>query len=196
VRPGLGVTAYKRGLRLGATRFTARALDDRAGTTALILALRRIDPARLPHKVIFAWSVAEEGGLVGARAMADRFGPTLRRVHAVDTFVSSDTPLESPHFAYAPLGAGPVMRGLDDGMISPRAERGRILAIARDAGVPIQVGTTHGSTDGTVFVRWGAPNVGLSWPGRYSHSPAELLDLRDLDALAKLVAAVATAPAR
>lgn len=196
VRPGLGVTAYKRGLRLGATRFTARALDDRAGTTALILALRRIDPARLPHKVIFAWSVAEEGGLVGARAMADRFGPTLRRVHAVDTFVSSDTPLESPHFAYAPLGAGPVMRGLDDGMISPRAERGRILAIARDAGIPIQVGTTHGSTDGTVFVRWGAPNVGLSWPGRYSHSPAELLDLRDLDALAKLVAAVATAPAR
>ena len=196
VRAGLGVTAYKRGRRLGTTRFTGRGLDDRAGTTALILALRHIDPARLPHTIIFAWSVAEEGGLVGARAMADRFGPTLRRVHAVDTFVSSDTPLESPHFAHAPLGAGPVMRGLDDGMISPRAERERILAIAREAGIPIQVGTTHGSTDGTVFVRWGAPNVGLSWPGRYSHSPAELLDLRDLQALARLVAAVALAPAR
>ena len=193
VRPGLGVTAHKRGLRLGATRFTARSLDDRAGTTALILALRRIDPDRLPHKVMFVWSVAEEGGLVGARAFAERFGASVRRVHAVDTFVSSDTPLESPHFAHAPLGAGPVLRGIDDGMISPREERERILRIARDARIPLQVGTTHGSTDGTVFLRWGAPNTGLSWPGRYSHSPAEVLDLRDLDNLVRIIVEAARA---
>ena len=196
VRPGLGVTAFKRGQRIGETRFTARALDDRAGTAALILALRRIDPDRLPHKVMFVWSVAEEGGLVGARAFSERVGASVRRVHAVDTFVSSDTPLESPHFAYAPLGAGPVLRGIDDGMIAPRAERERILRIARAARIPLQVGTTHGSTDGTVFLRWGAPNTGLSWPGRYSHSPAEVLDLRDLEALSRLIVAVATAPER
>ena len=35
VRVGLSVTAEKRANRLGATRFTARALDDRAGSTAL-----------------------------------------------------------------------------------------------------------------------------------------------------------------
>lgn len=196
VRPGAGVTAFKRGQRLGGTRFTGRALDDRAGTTAMLVALRTLDPARLPHKVIFVWSVAEEGGLVGARAFAERLGTSLRRVHAVDTFVSSDTPLESPHFAHAPLGAGPVLRGLDDRMVAPRAERERIARIAREAGIPLQVGTTHGSTDGTAFMRWGAPNTGLSWPGRYSHSPAELLDLRDLDALARLIAAVAMAPDR
>jgi putative aminopeptidase FrvX len=54
----------------------------------------------------------------------------------------------------------------------------------------MQVGTTHGSTDATAFVAWGALGAGLSWPGRYSHSPAEVLDLRDLAALVELIGAV------
>ena len=196
VRVGQGVTAYKRGQRLGATRFTARALDDRAGTTALLLALRALDPARLDHTVIFAWSTGEEGGLVGATALARRLAPTVRRVYAVDTFVSSDTPLERPTFAYTPLGDGPVLRALDDGMMTPREERMRVERAARAARVPLQVGTTHGSTDGTPFVAAGAVGAGLSWPGRYSHSPAEVLDLRDLSALARLIGAVVAAPTR
>ena len=38
----------------------------------------------------------------------------------------------------------------------------------------------------------GAPNQGLTWPGRYSHSPGEVLDLRDLDMLSRLIVAVAS----
>jgi len=38
---------------------------------------------------------------------------------------------------------------------------------------------------------WGPVNIGLSWPGRYSHGPAELLDLRDVDSLIRLIAAIA-----
>jgi len=37
-------------------------------------------------------------------------------------------------------------------------------------------------------------HVSLSWPGRYSHSPVEVLDLRDLQALEKLIYAIATTP--
>lgn len=196
VRVGQGVTAYKRAQRLAGTRFTGRAMDDRAGTTALLAAVNGLDIARLDHTIIFAWSVAEEGGLVGAGVLARTFGPTVRRVYAVDTFVSSDTPLEQPTFAYVPLGNGPVLRALDDGLISSRAERGRVVRIARAAGIPLQVGTTHGSTDATAFARWGAPGAGLSWPGRYSHSPGEVLDLRDLEALGRLIRAVVSAPTR
>ncbi|MGZ8471812.1 MAG: M20/M25/M40 family metallo-hydrolase, partial [Gemmatirosa sp.] len=196
VRVGQGITGYKRGLRLGATRFTGRALDDRAGSTALLLALRALDPARLDHTVIFAWSVGEEGGLVGATALARRLAPTVHRMYAVDTFVSSDTPLELPTFAHVPLGAGPVLRALDDGSISSRRERARVERAARTAGVPLQVGTTHGSTDATPFAAAGAVGAGLSWPGRYSHSPAEVLDLRDLAALVKLIGAAVAAPSR
>jgi putative aminopeptidase FrvX len=128
--------------------------------------------------------------LVGASALARRLGPNVRRVHAVDTFVSSDTPLEQPTFAFAPLGAGPVLRVLDDGIATSRDERERVLAAAREAGIPLQVGTTHGATDAAAFVATGAVGAGLSWSGRYSHSPAEVLDLRDLEALVELTGVI------
>jgi putative aminopeptidase FrvX len=190
VAAGSAVMGHKRGMRLGDTRFTARGLDDRAGSLALLRAVQRLDPERLAHHVIFVWSAAEESGLVGASALAMRLGPTVRRVYAIDTFVSSDTPLEEPTFAYAPLGGGPVLRALDDGIAASREERDRIARIARRAGIALQVGTTHGSTDATAFVARGALGAGLSWPGRYSHSPAEVLDLRDLAALVELIGAV------
>ena len=191
VRAGMAVTMYKEGLRLGRHRFVARALDDRAGTTALLLAISAIDPDELDSKVIFTWSVHEEGGLRGAGAMARRFARSARRIFSVDTFVSSDTPLESPHFAHAMLGSGPVLRAIENSSVSPDHERQRVIRAAREAGIPLQIGLTQGGTDGTQFTFWGAPNQGLSWPGRYSHSPGEVLDLRDLTHLAELIAAVA-----
>jgi len=194
VTSGLSVTAFKSATRLGATRFTARALDDRAGSTALILAVRRITPALLKRKVIFAWSVREETGLEGALALAKHYGSLVKRVYSVDTFVSSDSPVETTRFAYAPLGRGAVIRGLDNSAIAPLAEIDRILAIARAQRIPVQVGATNGGTDGSDFVRYGALHVSLSWPGRYSHSPAEVLDLRDLQALERLIYAIAVAP--
>lgn len=194
VRPGLSVTAYKRAERFGGTRVLGRGSDDRSGTTALLFALRRLRPDSLAHKVIFVWSVQEEGGLTGARFFGDRHGPSLRRVYSVDTFVTSETPLESPHFAFTPLGRGPVLRGLDNASYVPRHERERIIQIASANAIPLQVGTTFGSTDGSAIQPWGPHNIGLSWPGRYSHGPGELLDLRDLEALVRLVTAVAKAP--
>jgi len=194
VREGQSLTAYKRADRLLGARITGRASDDRTGSTTLLFAIRRINPDSLTHKVVFVWSVQEEGGLNGARYFGEHHGRNLRRVYSVDTFVSSDTPKESPHFGYAPLGAGAVLRGLDNSSLVPRTERERIIQIARAHGIPLQVGTTFGSTDGSSIQQLGPPNIGLSWPGRYSHGPAEVLDLRDVDALVQLVVAVAERP--
>jgi putative aminopeptidase FrvX len=194
VTNGLSVTAFKSATRLGSTRFTARALDDRAGSTALVLAARRITPATLKRKVIFAWSVREETGLEGAKALAKQYGSTVKRVYSVDTFVSSDSPAESTRFAYAPLGEGAVIRGLDNSAVAPLPELDRIMNIARTNAIPIQVGATNGGTDGSDFVRYGVLHVSLSWPGRYSHSPVEVLDLQDLQALEKLIYTIAIAP--
>ena len=192
---GLAVTAFKEATRIGATRFTARALDDRAGSTALVLAARRIvNPASLKRKVILAWSVREETGLEGAIAMGKRYGPSVKRVFSVDTLVSSDSPLETTRFANARLGQGAVIRGLDNASVAAPAELDRVLNIARNDNIPLQVGATNGGTDGSAFIGYGVLHVGLSWPGRYSHSPVEVLDLRDLRALERLVYALATAP--
>lgn len=189
VAVGMPVTGYKEAHRLGHSRFTARSMDDRVGTAALLAAVQRIDPGSLKQRVVFAWTVREEGGLHGARALAQRFAGESRRVYSIDTFVTSDTPLESPHFAYAPLGAGPVLRSMENSGLARPAELARNRAVAAAAGITVQVGITQGGTDGTAFTFYGAPNAGLSWPGRYSHGPAELGDLRDMSKLISLIEA-------
>jgi putative aminopeptidase FrvX len=60
----------------------------------------------------------------------------------------------------------------------------RIAAAYR---VPLTIGTTNGGNDGSVFVPYGAVNVPIGWPLRYSHSPAEVIDLADVAGLARLV---------
>ncbi|HXT18380.1 MAG TPA: M20/M25/M40 family metallo-hydrolase [Gemmatimonadaceae bacterium] len=194
VQPGAMLTGFKCSARLGDTRITGRAIDDRAGDTALLLALEEIDPAKLDHKVIFMWSVREEGGLLGAKAVAAALGPSVHRVHAVDTFVSSDSPLESHRFGYAALGTGAVLRALDNSSVTPPDEIERAVRLARANGIPLQYGVTNGGNDGSEFARWGAIDVALAWPLRYSHSPAEVMDLRDLRSLTRMVAALAKAP--
>lgn len=179
---------------MGAYRYAARSLDDRVGSTALLMALQQIDPEELPNRVIFAWSVREEGGLLGATELAQNLHMRTRRVYSIDTFVTSDTPLESRHFAYAPLGDGPVLRSIENSSMATPYELDRNRAIAEGSGVEYQIGLTQGGTDGTTFTIYGAPNAGLSWPGRYSHSPAEIADLRDVARLIELLKAFANAP--
>jgi putative aminopeptidase FrvX len=133
--------------------------------------------------------VREETGLEGAIALAKHYGSLVKRVYSVDTVVSSDSPFETTRFAYAPLGRGAVIRGLDNSAVAPLAEIDRILGMARAQRIPIQVGATNGGTDGSDFVRYGVLHVSLSWPGRYSHSPVEVL----LQALGRLIYAIATA---
>ena len=42
-----------------------------------------------------------------------------------------------------------------------------------------------------MFLRYGSVDVALGWPLRYSHSPGEVIDTKDLDALGKIVAVLA-----
>jgi putative aminopeptidase FrvX len=191
IRVGNTVTMPKAFVRLANTRATARSFDDRVGSAAQLLALRRIDRQRLRHRVIFVWSVREEIGLEGAEAVANALGTRADRVHAIDTFVSADSPLESPNFGVAPLGRGPVARALDNSAATPPAYLDSLVTLARARNIPLQVGTTNGGNDGSVFGAYGVPDVPIGWPLRYAHSPAETIDLRDLVSLADMIQAVA-----
>jgi putative aminopeptidase FrvX len=192
IRAGDTVTMPKRLTRLAGARVSGRSLDDRVGCTALILALRDLDRGRLSHAVEFVWSIEEEVGLNGAESVARELAPERpARVHAVDTFVSSDAPLERRTFAYAPLGRGAVIRAVDDSAVAPPALVDSLAALASGLAVPLQVGATAGGNDGSAFTRYGVPDVAIGWPLRYSHSPAEVMDLHDLLALADVVRAVA-----
>ena len=112
-------------------------------------------------------------------------------IFAIDTFVSSDSPLELKRFADAETGKGFVVRAVDNSNIVPREYVERVLALARENQIPAQYGVTGGGNDGAVFTRYGAVDIALGWPLRYSHSPAEVIDTRDADALARIIAVLA-----
>lgn len=191
VAVGQTITMPKQYVRLAGTRATGRSFDDRMGCAALILALRQLDRSKLKHPVIFIFSTREEIGLEGAEAAARQLGTTPRRVHAIDTFVSADSPLELPNFAVALVGGGAVARALDNSSITPPAYVDSLVALARARGVALQVGTTNGGNDGSTFTPYGVVDVPMGWPLRYSHSPVEVVDLKDLVSLADLVRAIA-----
>jgi putative aminopeptidase FrvX len=191
IRVGNTVTMPKQFVRLVGARATGRSFDDRVGSAAQVLAVRRLDPARLRHTVIFLWSVREEIGLEGARAAANALGLRPVRVHAIDTFASADSPLEPQNFAQARLGHGAVARALDNSSVTPPALVDSLVALARARLIPLQVGTTNGGNDGSAFAAYGVPNVPIGWPLRYSHSPAETIDLRDVVSLADMIQAIA-----
>ncbi len=185
------VTMPKEFVPLAGTRATARSFDDRVGCAAQLLALRHLDRAHLRHRVLFLFSTREELGLNGARAAANALAGRALRVYAIDTFVSSDAPLEVKTFADAPLGRGAVSRAVDNSSVTPPALVDTLVALARARHIALQVGTTNGGNDGSTFTRWGVPDVAIGWPLRYSHSPAEVIDLRDLVSLADLTQTIA-----
>jgi len=191
VKLGQTITMPKQYVRLAGTRATGRSFDDRMGCASLILALRTLNLSKLRHPVVFIFSTREEIGLEGAGVVARQLGTSTRRVHAIDTFVSADSPLELPNFAVARLGAGAVARALDNSSITPPADVDTLAQLARARGVALQIGTTNGGNDGSTFVPYGVVDVPMGWPLRYSHSPVEIVDLKDLVSLADMVRVVA-----
>jgi len=65
------------------------------------------------------------------------------------------------------------------------------VKLARENDIGVQYGVTGGGNDGAVFVRYGALDIPLGWPLRYSHSPGEVIDTRDFDGLSKIIAVLA-----
>jgi putative aminopeptidase FrvX len=195
VKVGDSITIPKEYHSLLGTRANARSFDDRVGDTALISAVWSLGPSLRDRDVTFVWSTGEELGLVGAGALAKRLAAESHEpdyVFAVDTLVSSDSPLESKRFGDAQIGKGFAIRAVDGSNIAPPPLVDRLAHLARANRIPVQFGVTGGGNDGSAFVPYGAVDIALAWPLRYSHSPAEVIDTRDVDALARIVAVIAT----
>jgi putative aminopeptidase FrvX len=193
IKQGDFVTVPKQYHKLLRSRASARAFDDRVGCAALVAATWALGQ-NLNRNITFVWSTREELGLEGAAAVAKNMhaqGRIPGYVFAIDTFVSSDSPLESKRFGDGILGQGFVVRAVDNSNIVPRNLAQKVVSIARAENISVQYGVTGGGNDGAAFLLYGATDVAIGWPLRYSHSPAEVIDVRDLEALGKVVAAVA-----
>ncbi|MCX6562119.1 MAG: M20/M25/M40 family metallo-hydrolase [Candidatus Aminicenantes bacterium] len=189
VAEGDQVLFKKRLVDLAPDILATRAVDDRAGCAALLAAALRLDWTKIKTRTItFAWDVEEETGLNGAQLLAKTLKPDY--VFAIDTFVSTDSPLENKRFGYAVLGKGAVLRSIDTSNVTPKIEIRKVARIAEGRKIPIQIRNSRGGNDGSVFVADGAADIPLSWAGAYAHSFIEKIVKSDLEALTDLIAAL------
>lgn len=172
--------------RLLGDRVCAKALDDRAGVAAIFRALELVRNSERACRVAVLFSVQEE---VGTRGVA----PATFAIHpdaAIATDVSfAHTPDADP--AQCGILGGGVMLGISPVLDANLTNQLRRLAEKEEISLQYEVmgGSTGTDADKISVVREGVPTALLSIPLRYMHTPTEVVDLKDIEAVARLMAA-------
>ena len=174
------------GLNTG--RYIAHGLDDRAGCALLLQLLAELKDVELPGDLYAVFSTQEEVGLRGARTAAQALQPDVAL--AVDMTALDDTP--DTGTANLRLGEGPTIKIMDASLLAHPAVRRLLESAAAEAGVTTQAEILTGiGTDAGAFHQAGrgVPTGCISVGNRYTHSPVEMLDIRDLEAALRLLKA-------
>jgi len=179
-------------LELGGHVVAGRAIDDRAGVYVVVRALElyAADSGRAALTAVS--TVQEETRYMGAHVQSRRQRPDCLVV--VDAEFATDQPEVEPRKAggTAALGGGPTMGrgGGSNGVLF-----GLVRDVAEAEGIPVQVkafpGDTQTDNEWLQTAGGGTAALNLGVPVRYMHSPHEVADLDDLEAAARLLAAVA-----
>ena len=153
----------------------ARALDDLAGCAASLAALERLKADGARADVFAVFTRAEEGGLFGARLMAQA------RTLPIETLIVSIE--SSPLIPGVEQGAGPVIR-TGDALYTFDADAEQALIAARDAirrrdadfRCQRQL-MSGGVCEATAFAVWGYRATGVAFPlGNYHNATTNVRD--------------------
>jgi endoglucanase len=186
---GTPITIDRELVKLGKSKVTGKALDDRAGLAVMIEALKQ---TKSDATIYAVGTVQEEVGLKGARVSAFAIEPDVAL--AIDVCVATDFPgAESTHMDIK-LGKGPAITIADAsgrGLIASKKVLSWLKETAEKYEIPYQLEVAEGgTTDATAIhlTKAGIPAGVISVPARYIHSPVEVVDLDDLKNSALLVA--------
>jgi putative aminopeptidase FrvX len=179
-------------LELPNGRLVSRALDNRLGSFVALEAARLVAEAgggRWETAAVAA--VQEETVFGGSRTSAYSLEPDAAIV--VDVTHATDAPgIDVKEAGKHELGSGPVIsRGstLSDGVFELLYEAGEAEKIRFT--VEASGRNTGTDADAVHISRGGVPTGLVSIPIRYMHSPVELVQLEDVHAAARLIAAAA-----
>ena len=171
----------------------ARAFDNRIGTFSVAETLRLLkEGKKKPQAEILAVSnIMEEVGLLGARQIAYTLKPDVALV--VDVTHATDYPtVNQQQHGDIKIGAGPAIT--HGGCNHPEVVA-RIEQVAAKEKIKLQheaMSATSGTdTDVIFWTRGGIPSGLISLPNRYMHSPVEVVSLKDLEQIPRLMAAFA-----
>ena len=180
-------------LRLGKNKLVGPGLDDRVGVYVVTQAFKIVaEKAKklksFPVKLSVVSTVQEEIGLRGARTSSFGVDPDVGI--AVDVTHATDNPGASvKEVGEVDLGKGPtIARGAN---INPVIER-KLRETAKKKKIPFQPLSAPRATgtdaNAIQINRAGVAAALIGLPNRYMHTQVEMVDLRDLDSAANLIA--------
>ena len=173
-------------------RLASRSLDNRLGTyIALEVARRVAESGGAQGAVVAVAAVQEEIGALGAGTATYGLEPDL--AIAVDVTHATDAPgVEPDEVGHHPLGSGPV---LTRGPIPHPGLFERLRKVADDSDIPFTIEaegrSTYTDADAIHLSRRGVPVTVVGIPLRYMHSPVEVVELADVEAVVALLTAFA-----
>ena len=169
----------------------ARALDDRIGTWAAIEALRAVKVSRAPlNCAVYASSSGQEE-VGGSGAAMSVFNIKPDAAIELEVTHATDTPgIDAKQHGEVKMGHGPTISiGREHHPVL--VKRLRTIAAKKKIDLQVEAFSLTGGTNAMTIHRaeGGIPSALISIPNRYMHTTVEMIDLRDLDAAVKLVAA-------
>ncbi len=155
-----------------------RGIDDRVGCAILLELVNRIKGRKLNKKVTFVWTIQEETGLRGAEALSSKMD--FNEVYAIDTMTSAVMSGVPYHLSPVTPGEGPAIRFVDRRGVSSGILKDKVLRVAKENGIPIQLAMTGGSTDAAAIFVHGIRALPICIPVKYTHSPVEMSHMADI----------------
>ena len=164
---------------------TSKALDDRSGVAAVLLALDKLKDKESEYNISVLFAAQEETGERGAQTGTFRITP--------DIAVAVDVSFAKTHFesedSCGIMGKG-AMIGIAPSLCRELSDT--FIKTAQKKDIPYQLEVMTGKTgtdaDKISITKSGVKTVTLSIPLKYMHTPVEVIDLRDIDYTASLIA--------
>ena len=167
-----------------------KAFDCRLGCAAIAGTMDALAGKALKVNVIGAWACQEEVGWRGAFVTANHVKPDIAIVF--EGCPADDTVAE-PYMVQTALKKGPMLRFVDQKMIThPRFQR-YALDLGEKLGIPVQASVrSGGSTNGAPIhlSNQGVPCIVIGIPARYIHTHYGIAAYADFEGAVRLAAAV------
>ncbi len=193
VRVGTPIVFGTRPLELANDLIASPAVDDKAGLTVLLAVAEALRDESIPATVYYIGTVEEEGGLRGAEVALHDLD--VDAAVAVDTAPSGWQPDVNMRDVVYEVGKGPAIHigemGSRQTWMYHHKLRRWLAETAEAEGIPYQMSYQLGGTDALAMAqtRGGVPAITVGVPRRYSHSPVELFDLKDMENLVEILVA-------
>lgn len=164
---------------------TSKALDDRSGVAAVLFALDKLKGKQTAYNISVLFAAQEETGERGAQTGSFTLAPDLA--------VAVDVSFGKTHFESDEdcgiMGKG-TMIGIAPSLCKELSQN--FITTAQKNNIPYQIEVMSGKTgtdaDKISVTKSGVKTVTLSIPLKYMHTPVEVIDLRDIDYTASIIA--------